>query len=397
LFNFACKSNAFLKMFLNYFNTMAFIKSMFVLVLCSFVLHSCKKIDYGAAAINGTSLVLAPPDAVYINGVFLSSSSSLDLSATDYTYGFCYSLTRSPVIPGLNTVSKNYTAGSFSAMCTNIEYGKMYYVKSFVANGFATAYSNMDSFFVPLYIYTDTVRNITARSFDVSIYTLPAIADSITERGVCYDTLALPDINSRKMISTVSDTGTILIRVNDTLNPGKTYYLRSYFIANGRPVYGNQVSFVPAGYAGSYGYVVFDKGSAADGWRYIEAALDSISTTTIKWGCPGTSVPGTLTAAGAGFQNTDTIISVCSDTLAAANFCRSLTLKGKTDWYLPSVDELKALYQLKLAGIIEREAVLFSSSEASANNCFVVDFSTGQQQQLAKNSTAAGVWPVRRY
>lgn len=370
---------------------------MFFFTFCSAVLYSCKKVDYGVPAIKGANLVLTAPGVGSIDGVFLNSSSSLDLSGTDYTYGFCYSLNRNPVIPGLNTVSKNYAAGSFTALCTNVEYGKMYYVRSFVANGFATAYSNMDSFYVPLYIYTDTVRNITARSFDVSIYTLPAAADSITERGVCYDTLALPDINDWKMISAVADTGNILVHVNDTLKPGQTYYLRSYFIANGRPVYGNQVSFIPAGYKGSYGYIIFDKGSAATGWRYVEAALDSIATTNVSWGCPGTSVPGTLMVAGAGLQNTDTIISVCSDTLAAAGICRNLTLKGKTDWYLPSVDELKALYQLKLAGVIGDNVILFSSSEASANNCFVIDLSTGLQQELAKGSTAAWVWPVRRY
>lgn len=397
LINFACKSNSFLKMSLNYFNSTAFMKSMFFFILCSFVVYGCKKVDYGIPAIKGANLVLAAPGAASIDGIFLSSSSSLDLSGTEYTYGFCYSLTRNPAIPGLNTGSNNYAAGNFSALCTNMDYGKTYYIRSFITNGFATAYSNMDSFFVPQYIYTDTVRNITARSFDVSIYTLPAMADSITERGVCYDTLALPDISDLKTISAVPDTGNILIRVNDTLNPGQTYYLRSYFIANGRPVYGNQVSFIQAGYRGSYGYIVFDKGSAINGWRYIEAALDSITTTNVRWGCPGTSVPGTLTAAGAGLQNTDTIITVCSDTLAAAKICRSLTLKGRTDWYLPSVDELKALYQLKLAGVIARDVVLFSSSEASANNCFVVDLATGSQQQLSKSSTTAWVWPVRRY
>lgn len=397
LVNFACKSNPFHYMFLNHFTTRVFIQSICVFMLCSFVLCACKKIDYGIPAIKGASLVLTVPDAASFEGVSLYSSSSLDLSGTDYTYGFCYSLTRNPVIPGLNTVSKNFAAGNFSAFCTNIDYGKMYYVRSFITNGFATAYSNMDSFFVPLYIATDTVRNITARTFDVSIYTLPAAADSITERGVCYDTLALPHISDRKTISAVTDTGIILLQVTDTFYPGKTYYLRSYFIANGRPVYGNQVSFIPAGYPGSYGYIVFDKGSTANGWRYIEAAADSITATNSIWGCPGAGVPGTLTGTGTGLQNTDAIVAACTDTTAAAKICQDLTLKGRTDWYLPSVDELKALYQLHAAGIIERNIVLFSSSEASANNCFVVDIGTGLQQELAKSSRAARVWPVRRF
>jgi len=357
----------------------------------------CKKIDNNIPEIKGAQLVLATPSVLTLDGPLLSSSSSLDLSTGEYRYGFCFSLNTNPSIPGANTVSDNYAAGNFSAVATEVLLGQKYYVRAFITNGFATAYSNMDSFFTPLYLQTDTVRNISARSFDVTIYTLPAISDSITERGVCYDTLPLPDLNKLKTVSALTDTGKILVRVNDTLQPGKDYFLRSYFIANGRAVYGNQVSFKSAGYRGSFGFIIYDKGTASNGWRFVEAAGDSITTSNIIWGCPGTSAPGTLTAAGTGLQNSDTIVAACNDTLAAAYICLNLSLKAKTDWYLPSVDELKALFELKLSKVITRNVVLFSSTEASAAECNVIDLSTGLQSTLPKSSSAAWIWPVRRY
>ena len=373
-------------------------KKIFPLISFSLlILCSCKKTDDGTAVIKGAALTFPAPGNVTLNGAVFSCNSSIDLSNGIYTYGFCYSLTRNPVIPGLATGAENYAAGSFSAMLTNIEFGKTYYIRAFVTNGIATSYSSIDSFAVPLFIHTDTVKNISARSFDVHIYTLPAIADSITERGVCFDTLTKPDITDLKNISAVLDTGNILLHVNDTLRPGKIYYLRSYFIANGRAVYGNEVNFKTAGYKGTYGYIIFDKVDTTNGWRYIEAALDTITATNVIWGCSDRDVQGTLTGTGTGLENSTAIIASCSDTLAAAAICRNLTLKAKTDWYLPSVDELKALYELKVSGVISKTYLLFSSSQASVNNCYVVDFSSGQQQQIIKSSSAALVWPVRRY
>lgn len=361
------------------------------------LIYGCKKIDNGVPLIKSATLTITTPNVVSFDGPLASCTSSLDLSGGAYTYGFCYSLTRNPTIPGINNTSTNYMAGNFSALITNVQFGKKYYIRAFVTNGFATSYSNQDSFFVPLYIFTDTVKNITARSFDVKLYTLPAIADSITEKGVCYDTIKSPDIMDLKTITTLTDTGTILLHVGDSLRAGKTYYLRSYCIANGRALYGNEVTFKSAGYKGSYGYIVFDKGDTTNGWRYVEAALDTITRANAIWGCSGDNVPGTLGTIGAGLINSNTIAAVCTDTLAAANICINLTLKTRTDWYLPSVDELKALYQLTLSSVISNNLLLFSSTQASANDGYVVDFSTGLRQQIVKSSAAAFIWPVRRF
>ena len=50
---------------------------------------------------------------------------------------------------------------------------------------------------------------------------------------------------------------------------------------------------------------------------------------------------------GTGIQNTNTIVSIEGDREYAANACYSLSLNGYDDWVLPSLEELKKLYQNK--------------------------------------------------
>ena len=381
------------------FNPVYIMKSSFVIVAILLVIAGCKKVDYNVPAIKNAKLVLQDvPDSISFEGAGATCTSSLDLSAGGYTYGFCYSLNHNPTIPGVNSVSNNYASGSFSAIVSRIEFGKKYYIRAFVTNGFATSYSNEDSFAAPVYIYTLPAKNITARSFDISLYTMPSIAANITERGVCYSTASMPNIGKLRTISPVTDTGIINFHVTDTLKAGTTYYARSYFIAGGKPYYGSEINFKTAGYAGgSGGYIVFDKADTTNGWRYIEAAADTIKKANIIWGCNGVSIPGTLTAIGSGLGNSNAIIAGCSDTMSAAYRCRNLTLNNKTDWYLPSIDELKALYELNFDSVIKRNDTLFSSSQANANECYIIYFSDGVQRQLQKNATGAKAWAFRRF
>ncbi|MDA7578795.1 DUF1566 domain-containing protein, partial [Flavobacteriales bacterium] len=69
-----------------------------------------------------------------------------------------------------------------------------------------------------------------------------------------------------------------------------------------------------------------------------------------EWGCWGDSISGAdETAIGTGAQNTIDIVNAnCSPNtsgyLIAANVCDTLTLGGYSDWFLPSKDELNAMY-----------------------------------------------------
>ena len=91
---------------------------------------------------------------------------------------------------------------------------------------------------------------------------------------------------------------------------------------------------------------------ARDGWRYLEAAPFDQSAGA-KWGCFRRAIEGARgTAIGTGLQNTKEIVDACGDRDNAASLCSSLNLNGFADWFLPSRDELAAMYSnLKAKGV----------------------------------------------
>ena len=82
-----------------------------------------------------------------------------------------------------------------------------------------------------------------------------------------------------------------------------------------------------------------------DGWRYLEAApFDQRSGA--KWGCFRKTTSGARgTAVGTGKQNTQEMLTACSDPDTAAHLCVNLSLNGVSGWFLPSRDELALLYR----------------------------------------------------
>ena len=99
------------------------------------------------------------------------------------------------------------------------------------------------------------------------------------------------------------------------------------------------------------GWIFYDKGGYSDGWRYLEAAPNDQGVT--PWGCYGASFQGARgTAVGTGKQNTLAIVNGCAASDTAAKLCANYQGGGKTDWFLPSKDELFLMqYNLKRKGI----------------------------------------------
>jgi surface protein len=100
-----------------------------------------------------------------------------------------------------------------------------------------------------------------------------------------------------------------------------------------------------AGYIGAPGpaggIVFYDKGAVSDGWRYLEAWTADQSG-TYQWKTSNTATPGTATAIGTGYANTYT--AMIGTAHPAAEVARGASHGGKTDWFLPSKDELNQMY-----------------------------------------------------
>ena len=101
-------------------------------------------------------------------------------------------------------------------------------------------------------------------------------------------------------------------------------------------------------------------------------------STSVKWGCYGTSIPGAASLTD-GAANTAAIVAACSTTPIAASICDSLTLNGYSDWFLPAKAQLNYLYQQKnLVGGFSTYNY-WSSSEYNAGNAWRQNFNYGNQ------------------
>ena len=105
------------------------------------------------------------------------------------------------------------------------------------------------------------------------------------------------------------------------------------------------------------------------------------------------------TAIGTGAQNTIDIVAQAGNVAAtsAAVYCSELTYGGKSDWFLPSKDELNQMYVNRDAlGTNLSDGVWWSSSEYSAIYTWLQLFNTGDTGPNAKNTTVYAR-PVRSF
>ena len=90
------------------------------------------------------------------------------------------------------------------------------------------------------------------------------------------------------------------------------------------------------------GVVFFDAGSVQPWGQYLEAGPQLVST---EWCGENweSDIAGTLTTIGTGAANTTLMSDACE--AGAAISVREFDGGGKTDWFLPSKDELNVLYE----------------------------------------------------
>ena len=118
--------------------------------------------------------------------------------------------------------------------------------------------------------------------------------------------------------------------------------------------------------------------SSGDGQTHgLIAAVADVSSTA-QWGCYGSIVSGADgEAIGTGNQNTIDINMAGCSSGSAASLCANLVEGGYSDWYLPSLEELKIMFLNKSAIGGFAAADYWSSSEYNASNAYYVGFNYG--------------------
>lgn len=96
-----------------------------------------------------------------------------------------------------------------------------------------------------------------------------------------------------------------------------------------------------------------------------------------------------------GRSNTQAIVNAYGEYGAAATLCNNLNAYGHNDWYLPSIEELKAIYNHrdKIGNL--SSIYYWSSTEIEQWTAWIIDFETGEKAAYNKTSGMT-IRPVRR-
>jgi hypothetical protein len=118
-------------------------------------------------------------------------------------------------------------------------------------------------------------------------------------------------------------------------------------------------------YVSSGGFTMTDNGSIA---HYLELAPAFSYSPLLRWESQEiyTSIPGTAEGIGTGRKNTALILATDANA-PAAKICDNYSNNGKTDWFLPSKDELNMLYAATQSHGIYLSGRHWSSSQDSGN------------------------------
>jgi len=145
------------------------------------------------------------------------------------------------------------------------------------------------------------------------------------------------------------------------------------------------------------GWIFYDKGYSSDGWRYLEAAPvdQSVGAEWMRYSIMsscclfpsfyfrefGGNIPGAQgTAIGTGKSNTQAIVKSSRGEQTAAQLCIAYRGGGKSDWFLPSIGELKAMYaNIGRSNFRYVDDCYWSSSQQNSNSAWYWYFDYGRR------------------
>lgn len=115
------------------------------------------------------------------------------------------------------------------------------------------------------------------------------------------------------------------------------------------------------------------------------------------WGCNSTLLLGANgIQVGSGQQNTTDMLSKCTDLNSAARMVDTCTYGACYDWYMPSYDEVKGIYENRVVLTFLPQSAVWSSSQYDAFNAYHYDISDGSKGPIQK-SLPLQVIAVRKF
>lgn len=228
----------------------------------------------------------------------------LSVGDPEYTEkGFVYGPVSSALVCENKVAVDGYGTGSYSMFVSSLDYDTYYNVWAYAVNSKGTAYSDE---YVSFVIESELPQVVTEEATDV--YTQPRSATlngtiraegcpAYTERGFVYSAINKePTVKDEKIIVSGSGIGYFSIGVDSQL-PNDTTYIRAFAISPAGTSYGNTIVVSPP-------------------YINLRSAGISVQLNDI------------------GQKNWETINALCEASI----------IGGYTDWRLPTIDELVAMY-----------------------------------------------------
>ncbi|NOS55270.1 MAG: DUF1566 domain-containing protein [Cyclobacteriaceae bacterium] len=380
-----------------------------LLIMVVATIASCKKDDNARPIVALPTVTTEPVTNITLTSAQSGGNITSDGNGPILDRGVIWSKSANPIYGATGTYSTNdgSALGPFvSTMTTNVTPGTTYHVKAWARNEAGVGYGSELTFStlspsLPT-LTTGPISLVTNNSARCSGSILTDGGGAVITKGICYSTSPNPTITDGMVPAPSGGTFTATI---SSLTSNTLYHVRAFAQNSTGTGYGNDITFTTSiGIGDSYqggivAYVlqVVDPGYSASAHHGLIAA-PSDQSTSAPWSLTLNGTGATSLLIGSGQSNTTTIVNNQGAGSYAAKLCDDLVIGSYSDWYLPSLNELTALYQSRNSVGGYAVAFYWSSSEADTNNAYLQSFNSNSQAPGTKTtSTNYRVRAVRSF
>lgn len=139
-------------------------------------------------------------------------------------------------------------------------------------------------------------------------------------------------------------------------------------------------------YIPTEGGVVFHRYKDGSQENYVLIDTDDLSSSQIWSNIDSLAIGSSAQSSWDGLSNSNAIVSQPGHTSSAAKLCLDSTRNGKSDWYLPSIDELSLLYKNRFNVNITLSG---NSSYGSISGAVILQISSSYWSSTEGNSTSS--------